>query len=218
MDGFVTIILHTKVLGWKCFPINGMCSVAKQTDGCQHTGPTRAACPENVSTQNVNCFTRFMMSHWYQGSCRNNGLTSSIDNSLKRHYPSTAFCDTQRGAVCWRRLTVRGADCLHHQRPNDGGITHLWNVGLLKRESIIGVLMTGSAHLLTIYIPESCHIHTRRRENLKSLTSRGSFTLDRKWLAHSTQLRIYTERRHLNWVQIGFISRISWRVYYCKLP
>jgi hypothetical protein len=43
-----------------------------------------------------------------------------------------------------------------HYHPDDGGSTHLWNVG---------------RYLLTTrqYIPEDSELHTRRRENLKSL-------------------------------------------------
>jgi hypothetical protein len=41
---------------------------------------------------------------------------------------------------------------LRKDRPDDGGSKHLWNVGQLLRD----------------YIPEDNHIHTLRRENLKS--------------------------------------------------
>jgi hypothetical protein len=38
---------------------------------------------------------------------------------------------------------------------NDEGSTHLWNVGLFKRD-------------YTALYPEDCHLHIRRLENLKS--------------------------------------------------
>jgi hypothetical protein len=47
-----------------------------------------------------------------------------------------------------------------NQGPDDGGSTHLWNVG---RHSI--------KNTAVYYIPEDSELHTRRRENLKSLKS-----------------------------------------------
>jgi hypothetical protein len=55
-------------------------------------------------------------------------------------------------ALLWRPV----ARLIYH--PDDGGSTHLWNVCLLQ-----GGYMR--------YIPESFHLHTCRRENLKSHTA-----------------------------------------------
>jgi hypothetical protein len=45
-----------------------------------------------------------------------------------------AFWDKPSYSLVELGRCLRGAYCLHHHRPDDGGSKHLWNVGLLLRD------------------------------------------------------------------------------------
>jgi hypothetical protein len=53
----------------------------------------------------------------------------------------------------------------HFSCPDDGGSKYLWNIG----------------QFLPDYIPEDSHLHTCRRENLKSHTAFNLFRIHTSW-------------------------------------
>jgi hypothetical protein len=83
-----------------------------------------------------------------------NPVPPEYDAGLLTTQPLFSACSL---AEVDRRL--RGAYCLQHHG-DYGGSTYLWNVGLLLYCEIYETTRR--------YIPEGCHIHNRRRENLKS--------------------------------------------------